>query len=120
MMGSDEKPKLRCCKTIFGGGWNRSGCSKPAKYTVDGKHYCGTHNPAAEAARNAKSEAKYKAQSEARDAEWKAKDIAALKAKHFDAIFTCAKMLAHHDTELAKAIKTYERALARLEKPHAH
>lgn len=47
----------QCCARVRGGGFRRVPCSKPAKYLVDGKHYCGTHNPAAAEARRAKANA---------------------------------------------------------------
>lgn len=36
-----------CKKIIFSGGFSqyKNVCGKPAKFEVDGKHFCGIHNP---------------------------------------------------------------------------
>ncbi len=34
-----------CCKVVWDGAWRSHHCGKPAKLEVDGKWYCGVHNP---------------------------------------------------------------------------
>lgn len=69
--------KPTCCKLMWRGlGYNSRPCGKPSKIEVDGKHYCGIHNPVAKAEKNAKKQAEQTAKYEA-----SAASQAAAKAK---------------------------------------
>ena len=63
-----EKDKPRCCGRVFRG-HHYCGCYKNATAQLDGKWYCGTHNPAAVERRKAKQAE----QDKARMAQWNAK-----------------------------------------------
>jgi len=61
-----EKIKYKCCATVFYGTlMHRKDCGKTAKFERDGKHYCGTHDPVAVAARNKQRDAEFKKRWEA-------------------------------------------------------
>ena len=47
-----------CCKPVWHGPYRSSQCGKPAKFEVNGNHFCGIHNP---------NKAKTKAQIEAEE-----------------------------------------------------
>jgi len=62
--------KRQCCiKVSDSKGWHSYPCSKPATVEVDGKWYCGTHNPVKVAERNAKATEKWGRESNLRIAE---------------------------------------------------
>lgn len=88
-MGS-MNDKLRCCKEVRGSGtygWlHPAQCQKPVKVTVDGKHYCATHNPEAKARREKASEDRYNAKNAAYEAERQAQKEQARRAACFDSL----------------------------------
>lgn len=79
--------RAQCCTKVFrsGGSWGGEACKKPPKVAINGKFYCATHDPAAEAKRKAANDARYEAWSARSRARWKAKEareasLAALRA----------------------------------------
>lgn len=60
----------RCCKKLFGPEYSFKGslCRNPAKVEVDGRWYCGTHNPENVAKRRARDEERWKREREASEA----------------------------------------------------
>lgn len=62
----------RCCKRIHDHrSFGEYFCSKPAKFFVDGKWYCTTHNPEHVKARRESNHAKLRAKFDAQEAAWK-------------------------------------------------
>jgi len=87
----NEKP--RCCVRIYGTGHTFKGspCSKPARVTVGGKHYCAFHDPAKVAERRAKVQAEADARQKARNAHYEARKETERKAACFDTLVTALK-----------------------------
>ncbi len=66
-----NKPK--CCEKVYRN-YHYYPCGKPGKVERDGKWHCGVHDPVRLKAISDKTDAKYKAKSQALDLVWKRSD----------------------------------------------
>ena len=89
-----------CARTWPKGSYSQGTCGRKASAEVDGKHYCGTHNPIKVAERRAAQEAIYEQRSKEFHAEWDRKKEAARRAECFpDLLAACKAMVAWDDAE---------------------
>lgn len=96
-----------CCGRIWNGR-RQQDCGKPAKVEVEGKHYCGIHNPIAIAEKQAKREAKW---AEERNEAEKAKSArleAARRAECLPDLLAALKEVFIIGDELVKDVYGYE------------
>ncbi len=86
----------RCCFDV-GKGYHVTLCANPGKVQVDGKWYCGVHDPIKKAAKQAATNAKWAAE---RALENKIGDRKALKMKLADAAIAYVKTKESGDSSL--------------------
>ena len=108
-----------CCGRRWDG-YHYRDCSKPAKVEVEGKHYCGIHNPIAIAEKQAKRDAKWAEERKAEAKARAAKEDAARRAECFPdllaALKLCAGVVAGETMHKRGLVEALEAARAAIKK----
>lgn len=81
-----------CCKNIrVGSGWQRHStpCGRPGKVEVDGKHYCGIHDPVKRRVKQDQRAAERNAASERRMARYRLECAAPLMLEALESLVAC-------------------------------
>ena len=81
----------KCCGKVLGT-FGIYICSKSGKFTRDGKHYCGMHDPVRIAEKNAERAAKWKAESEQNRLAHEARKEQVRRAECFPDLLDALKM----------------------------